>query len=137
MASMPRVALIILVLCPAAIGQAQEHRSNEIVLQGLIEPEVETLSLTASCFSRTFAFALANRRLGPSALTDARLDGRPPRNPDSLAGLRQFLGSARKVHFAGVTCVSASEISIGLSGLLFAPPPGRRDDILRVFRIRF
>lgn len=126
----PVIALIFL-------GQAQERRANEIVLQGLIEPEVETLSLTASCFSRTFAFALTNHRLGPSALSDARLDGRPPRDPGSLVGLRQFLGSARKVHFAGVTCVSANEISIGLSGLLFAPPPGQRDDTMRVFRIRF
>ena len=137
MASMPRIALIALILCSGAIGRAQEQRSNEIVLRGLIEPELETFSLTASCFSRTFSFALANHRLGPSALADARLDGRPPRGPESLAGLRQFLGSARKVRFAGVTCVSADEISIGLSGLLFAPPPGQRDDIMRVFRIRF
>ena len=111
--------------------------TQDIVLQGLIQPEVETISLTATCFSRTFSLTITNHRLRPSALTDARLEGRPPRNPDSLASLRQFLASARLVHLTGATCISRDEISIGLSGLLFAPPPGQRDDIMRVFRIRF
>ncbi len=137
MFSISRISLAIFVLCLSSVAQAQAGGRGDIVLQGLIQPEVETMSLVASCFSRTFSFTLTNHRLRPSVLTDARLDGRRPRSPESVASLRQFLAGARLVHFTGATCVSRDEISIGLSGLLISPPSGQHDDFLRVFRIHF
>ncbi len=131
----PLLILLALFLCQPA--SAQETQRPIITLQGLIHPERETVTLRAECNGRTFTFTIRNRRIGASALLDARLGRRPSRNPGALANLRQFLSTVRNVYFGSSACVSENEIEIGLSALLLSPPPQQRDDVIRIFRVHF
>lgn len=126
-------------ICAAQGAQAQgeARTSSDIVLVGVVGPETEVNTVRASCFSRTFTFTITNHRAAPSVLTDARLEGRPVRRPESTAALQAFLAGVRNIHFAGTTCVSENEINIALSGLLRSSASGQDDDVLRLFRIRF
>jgi hypothetical protein len=126
-----------LALCQPPAAPAQSPPRGEIRTVGIVGPESETLTLRARCFSRTFAFTIANSRSGPSVLVDARLDGRPARRPGAVAELRRFLAGARNVPFGSSSCVSPTEIGISLSGLSLGPARGQDDEVLRLFRIRF
>ncbi len=132
---MASFAIVIVAYAPALHAQAPAR--GEIVTQGIIGPETETISLRAVCYSREFSFTIINHRFEPSVLFDARLGGRRPHSPTSIAALRKFLAGARNVHFGSTTCISENEIRVSLSGLLWSPAPGQRDDVSEGFRVRF
>jgi len=133
------ISLALLTLCLAQVGYAQprDQATPPIVLRGLIMPETERISVTTTCFSQEFRFTILNHRNRPSELVEATLNGRAPRDGASVADLRRFVGGARLVHLLSTTCFSERAITIALGGLLFQPPPGRRDDIAQSFVIRF
>jgi len=131
-----RLAILATLVGCAPELHAQAPARGEIVLQGIIGPETETVSLRAVCYSRAFSFTIVNHRFKPSALSDARVGRRQP-SVQSTAALRQFLAGARDVHFGSSMCISENEIGINLYGLLISPPQGQRDDVIRSFRISF
>lgn len=123
---------------PALHAQAPTHSDGVIATasSGVISPEIEKVSVRPVCNGRTFSFTIVNHRFKASELVEARA-GRRQSSPESTAALRQFLAGVRNVHFGSSECLSPNEIGISLHGLLRNPPPGRRDDVLRLFRIRF
>ena len=135
-----RITLLAVPLCVAgAPGKADPVPPPKalIVLQGLIQPEIETVALTSTCFSRRFSFTIINRRNGPSTLTEARVDGKRSRYPESVELLQEFGARGRAIRVSSTLCIGRDEFQISLSGLLHAPVSGQKDDIRQSFRVRF
>lgn len=121
---------------PTAAAQEQVPAGQYIVVGGGIKPETVSLSLEESCFGTKFHFAIVNRPDG-SFLVGALRGGRPPRHPEALVAMRNFLKDVRNVRFRGTKCVSANEIKIALDGLLQNPPIGKDNQVSQLFTVHF
>lgn len=121
---------------PAAPAQDQIPPGDFIIIHGGLKPEFVSLSLKESCFKTKFRFEIVNRPDG-SSLAKAFRDGRPPRRPESLLAMRNFLKDVRNVRFRGSKCISANEIQLALDGLLKTVPIEKSNQVSRLFTIQF
>lgn len=128
------LALVIVGCAPAV--RAQEHvlPGDYVVLDGGVKPETASLSFQESCFGSNFRFGIVNRPNG-SFLIEARRNGRPPRRPEGVAVVKNFLKGVRNVRFRGTKCLSADDIIISLSGLQSSPE--KVIQMTQLFTIRF